>query len=231
MNFFKFVISCVSLLFLFSCCTVQSNLKKSADGSYPYYKHAIKLQARKVGHNLALIASGFALDNERILTAGHFCMAAYEGQIKGILQDSIDLVYVNNNDEIATMEGGQIDAIHEEMDLCVIKRKKHGVVPLPLSKSEPKINDPITVVGGPLGVFPVTSEGRVVVPASEDFPVVDLNNRLVISALGTFGSSGGPVINEKGEVVGIVMAKLNNFLLLAVRTDTINQFLQLEYGE
>ncbi len=224
------VISTLLLVFITSCCTTQSNLV-SRDPEMPLYKRAVKVQARHVDADLAIVASGFALDNETIITAGHFCLSAYEGQVMEVVQEDIELVFVNNNGELGVITGGRIDAINEKMDICAIKRPKHGIVPLPMSKKETKIYDHISVVGGPLGFFPVVSEGRVISPNSKNLPTEDLNNRLIINAIGTFGNSGGPVINDDKEVVGIVMAKITDFLLVVVRSETIFKFLAEEYGE
>lgn len=210
-------------------CTFQNNLR--ADTEYPFYKHAVKLQVLSVDDSGAATASGFALDKEKILTAAHFCTTVQDGQESGALKDSVEIIFVNNNNELSTLVGGKIDKLDVAMDLCVVRAPKHGVVPLPLSKEEVEINDFVTVVGAPLSIFPVTSTGKVAVPITENHLTEDLNNRLIIVANGTFGSSGGPIYNEKREVIGVVMAKITDFLLIAVRVDTVHEFLEENYGK
>jgi len=197
------------------------------------YFSTVKLQVTNPGKTVAIVASGFPIDNDTIITAGHFCMNAYMGAITGELVEGVEVVYVNRNNELAVMSGGQIDAINEKMDLCVIKRPKHGVVPFKLDSKKVQVHDEVVVVGAPAGFFPVTEVGRVIMPSTRDFPIVDLNDRLALSVSGTSGNSGGPVLNDQGEVIGVVMAKLGSYdkIMIAVKLDTIKQFLVEEYGK
>jgi serine protease Do len=131
------------------------------------------------------------------------------------------------------LEGGEIEAIDERKDLCIVSRPNHGVPPPKLARNyEIRTNDRIFIVGGPLGIFPVTSEGRVIRPKTKGFPVVNLNGRLLINAAGTHGNSGGPVFNENGEVIGVVMAKTSPYdhVLFCVTIEDIEEFLR-ENGE
>lgn len=199
------------------------------------YKSTVKLQVRRIGHTEALGASGFAIDKSRIMTAGHFCLTAYEGAVTGLLEDSVEIVYVNNNGELSIIENAKVESIDEKLDLCVIKKEKHGIVPLDLAgeKTELKVHDSVIIVGSPLGFFPVTESGRVITPLSEGFNVVSLNGRLLVSAPVTSGNSGGPVLNRQGKVIGVVIAKIRGFdhVAFAVTLKDMHKFLENEYGE
>lgn len=220
--------------FCLSCCTFRPAPNGTRDfADFDLYKRVVKVEGQTFGGVGAYAASGFALDSERILTAGHFCLGVYDQQIRGVIKDEIKVYYVNNNGEIASMDGARIDAMNEKMDLCVLKRVRHGIIPLRIAThNKIEIHDKIMIAGAPLGIFPYTAEGRVMVPKSEGFPIEDINNRLIINAPAFFGVSGGPVINEEGYVIGVVMAKTPfDRILFSVRAETIHRFLKEEYGE
>ena len=79
------------LMFCISCCTFQSNLNKE-ERPYPFYRHTVKLQAPYIVGGDIVLASGFALDAERIITAGHFCVSVVMGQMKGEIDELISLM-------------------------------------------------------------------------------------------------------------------------------------------
>jgi len=76
--------------------------------------------------------------------------------------------------------------------------------PLALLKSLPREGEKIVVVGSPLGLEQTVSDG--IVSAIREIP--GLGKFLQISAPISPGSSGSPVLNLKGEVVGIVVGTI-----------------------
>lgn len=223
-------------LFIGACCTghYQGPEVSFRQPVNEAWRSAVKLQVRNIANSEAAIASGFPIDKERIMTAGHFCVNVIRGQIIGLLKDDVEIAFVNNNGEVSLLTGGEIETVDEKKDICVVKRPKHGIVPLKLAKySEVKIHDKVEVVGSPMGMFPVSTEGRIAVLKSEGWPMVDMNDRIIISASAAGGNSGGPIILENGEVVGIVMAVLVGYphIVLGVHVDTILDYLEQEYGK
>ena len=102
---------------------------------------------------------------------------------------------------------GILIAVDEDYDLCIIRREKHGIVPLKLvgDYKNVRIGDRVAIFGSPLAVFPVRTEGSVIIPR-KDIPRRErLGGRLVLSAPVASGNSGGPVVNEKGEVIGVLV--------------------------
>jgi Flp pilus assembly protein TadD len=74
-----------------------------------------------------------------------------------------------------------------------------GIASLNLSSALPEIGERVAVVGSPMGLEQTLSEGVVsAIRQTEEFGKV-----LQISAPISHGSSGSPVVNMKGEVVGI----------------------------
>ncbi len=190
----------------------------------------VRLFAQEVAGNEGIAASGFPINREMILTAGHFCAGVEEG--KGKISQNIKVSYVNVNDEIATLEGGQIVkyVFNDSLDLCLIKVPRHGLVPLKIAHYEKvRIGQKVTIIGAPLGlIFPNITEGYVTQKYSEGFGSPILNGKLLTSAPVFGGNSGGPVFNEAGEVIGVlVMAtSIYEHLSFSVTADDIRLFLE-----
>lgn len=68
-----------------------------------------------------------------------------------------------------------------------------------LTKESPEVAERVIVVGSPLGLEQTVSEG--IISAVRDIPV--LGKIFQISAPISEGSSGSPVVNMKGEVIGV----------------------------
>lgn len=201
-------------------------------------KSAVKLQSLVLNRTRGYIASGFAIDERRIMTAAHFCVKVYEEQLKGNL-GPIEVVHVLNSKNTGIGGTMELEIVDEKMDLCILKSDwKHDIPPLEFADSydDVKILDQIAIIGGPQGHFPALSEGRVVTPKTSGFGREFLNNRISLNIIGagTFGNSGGPVLNLSGKVIGVVMAReldAASKIMYAVHLETILEFLKQEYGK
>lgn len=92
-----------------------------------------------------------------------------------------------------------------ERDLAILQIAPNGHVPvLSLADSDQvEAGDPVIAIGNPLGVLDYTvSDGLV----SSVRPINDKLTLLQISAPISQGSSGGPLFNPKGQVIGVVRA-------------------------
>ena len=114
-----------------------------------------------------------------------------------------------------------ISAVDADSDIVKLRVKLNGkempfVVPANLS---PQVGEDIVVVGSPLGLESTVSKG--IVSAIRDIPAA--GNVLQISAPISAGSSGSPVLNMKGQVVGIAtfMYKEGQALNFAIPSRTI----------
>ena len=145
--------------------------------------------------------SGFFVRQGQIATCLHVVEGATRGKAK--------LVGTEQEYEI---EG--ITASDEKHDLAILKVVDFGVLPLPLGNSDTvQVGEPIYVAGNPNG-----SEGKVTQGSissireglNDDF-LNYLSKRQGISPDKIFqmsapiqpGNSGGPVLNEAGEVIGV----------------------------
>lgn len=144
--------------------------------------------------------SGFILSEDGyILTNYHVVEYAYEDNLP------VNVVLYDGSSYEARIVGRE-----EVNDLAVLKIEASGLQPAVLGNSdELQVGDEIYVVGNPLGELEFSmSTGHVsalnrsiTTEGAEDIPMFQLD------AAVNHGNSGGPVYNNRGEVVGIVTAK------------------------
>ena len=103
-----------------------------------------------------------------------------------------------------TIEG--VTATDETYDLALLKVTAHGVTPLPLGDSDAvQIGETVYVAGNPLGFEGTFSDG-IISGRRESFTKKE---RLQMTAPISPGSSGGPVLNPNGEVIGVSTSVYN----------------------
>ena len=152
--------------------------------------------------------SGFFINNKGDLaTNKHIIEGAYSATVQLI------------SGEEYSVEG--VSAIDEERDV-VILRVKNKDAETPFLKPIdvlPLIGEDIVVVGNPLGLESTVSKG--IVSAIRNVPAI--GNILQISAPISQGSSGSPVLNMEGQVVGIASFTLEEgqALNFAITSETI----------
>ncbi len=159
-------------------------------------------------------ATGFFLNNNgEIITNRHV--------VKG-----------SNYTKVKTMDGSiypvkHILAIDRTGDLARLSLDEmpKKVVPLQLNFSIPEVGEKVIVIGNPMGLEYTVSEG--IVSAVRD--VETFGKIIQISASISPGSSGSPVLNMKGEVIGIatfgmVEGQNLNFAIPSERIRKISSF-------
>lgn len=101
----------------------------------------------------------------------------------------------------------EITAIDREHDLAILKVNAGRVLPvLRLGDSdEVSAGDPVIAIGNPLGVLDYTVSDGII---SSVRPVTTSLTVLQITAPISQGSSGGPLFNSYGEVIGVIRAFL-----------------------
>jgi len=113
-----------------------------------------------------------------------------------------------------------VTAINKTNDLIKISLSttEHDFNSLKLNTTLPEVGQEIVVVGGPLGLESTVSNG--IISATR-------GNATQITAPISPGSSGGPVVNMKGEVIGVVSAqmKLGQNLNFAIPSSLISTML------
>ena len=132
------------------------------------------------------IGSGFFVRDNLIATNYHVIEGAARGRAKLVGQFST-----------YTIEG--VTATDKTNDLALLKVTVSGINPLPLgNSSDVKIGETVYVAGNPKGLEGTFSDG--IISSRRDQYTKE---RLQMTAPISPGSSGGPVLNSKGEVIGI----------------------------
>jgi len=139
------------------------------------------------------IGSGFLLDNEgHLITCAHVISSVARAEVKMPNGMRYPLQTLVAEDLTADLVKLFVDGLRGNPDY------------LPISKTLPEVGERVVVVSSPLGLEETVSDGMVsgirILPGHGEI--------LQISAPISAGSSGGPVVNLKGEVVGVAMFQM-----------------------
>lgn len=123
-------------------------------------------------------------------------------------------VFLNNGEKYEA----RIVGFEEANDLAVLKIEAKGLSAATLGNSDNlAVGEEIFAIGNPLGELSfslfsgrVSALNRDISTKDETTGLVTTNNMFQIDAAVNQGNSGGPVYNDRGEVVGIVTAKYMN---------------------
>ena len=131
--------------------------------------------------------SGFFVQPNQIATNFHVIEGASRGTARRVGQKTE-----------YTIEG--FTALDESQDLAILQVTAPGVPPLPLGDSDSvEIGATVYVVGNPKGYLEGTFSNGIISGVREGAT----NKQLQMTAPISPGSSGGPVLNGEGEVIGV----------------------------
>lgn len=140
---------------------------------------------------------------------------------KGLILTNLHVVRGASLVKVVFADGMESEAVvaglQPENDLAVLQAKTipDDLTPANLgSTRDLAVGDHVVAVGFPFGIGPSVSAG-VVSGLNREFRSPEgqrlLTNLIQFDAAANLGNSGGPLVNAKGEVVGIVTAILNPF--------------------
>jgi hypothetical protein len=178
---------------LLICCLVlaQTRHQRREPSSPPRGASAI---ARNVLPSVVLITmeggcfgSGFFITAELVATNGHVLECGGRGT-----------VHLSNNAQAFPVLASWTDQQH---DLALVKVAGAGAHPLPLAQDWPSIGDDVYVAGNPEGLEGTFSRG-IVSSLRKGEGLIQFDAPI------SPGSSGGPVVDTQGRVVGVTVASV-----------------------
>ena len=135
------------------------------------------------------LGSGFFVRNSQVATNLHVVKGASRGYAKLVGQKTK-----------YDIEG--ITAVDAEHDLVILKISVPEVEAIPLGDSDTiQVGESIYAVGNPRGLEGTFSQGII-----SSIRKVGIDKILQLTAAISPGSSGGPVLNDKGQVIGVSVA-------------------------
>lgn len=182
-----------TLLFMAGCTSFYNKTELSTGHIAPLVKKiqpaVVTIVAYDVNRKVSNLGSGFFIDKKGyLITNYHVLKGSYAADVKTYdgKEYPIELVVAEN--------------IPSDLIKVWVKIPESSIHWIPVTQTEPSIADRVVVVGSPLGLEQTVSEG--IVSAVRELPVV--GKVFQLSAPISPGSSGSPVVNMRGKVVGVV---------------------------
>ena len=187
----------INLIFSVLVCVIIFVPSSKAQEALPDLVARIKPSVVSIGifdKNGKKIASGsgFCIAENRIITNKH------------VIEDAARIVVQITDGDVYNVI--KIDSVDKEGDLALLVTEPlpSQIKPLTISKLSPREGEKVLVVGSPLGLEGSISDG--IVAAFRNKP--GIGKLIQITAPISPGSSGGPVINIWGEVMGVTTLNL-----------------------
>lgn len=191
-------------------------------------KIAMHIKSPDIGEG-EVSGTAWAIDENNVVTAAHVCEAFSEFRQQGIGGD-IKVTRLNDKFKLEEKTVSTMKILFSDTanDVCLIKYEKHGLLPMKLA-ADVKFGDKVYIVGAPLGFLGFILDGLVV--NTEAYLDQKYPDKLIVSAAATGGNSGGPVINDRGEVVGMLIAGAQPYdhFSIATKVEDIRHIIALLY--
>lgn len=164
--------------------------------------------------------SGFFIDTDRVVTNRHVIDNAFRAEVHSY------------NGSVYQVKG--VIAVDAEGDLALLRidAPTNQVRPLLLDKTSPQEGESVVVIGNPLGLEGSVTNG--IVSAVRDIPT--FGRIIQITAPISPGSSGSPVVNMKGQVIGVATLQITggqsvNFAIPSERISQLQSGALIPFSE
>ena len=138
--------------------------------------------------------SGFFIDTDRVVTNRH----VLEGAVRAEVHSSTGTRYPVKGVLAVDAEG--------DIAILLVEAPPNSVRPLPLDRTSPQEGESVVVIGNPFGLEGSVTNG--IVSAVRDIPT--FGRIIQITAPISPGSSGSPVVNMQGQVIGVATLQVTS---------------------
>src|SRR6266568_8084363 len=153
--------------------------------------------------------SGFFIDVDRVVTNRHVIEGAYRAEVH------------SSTGNVYPVKG--VLAVDAEGDLALLKidAPPNQIRPLALERTSPQEGESVLVIGNPFGLEGSVTNG--IVSAVRDIPT--FGRIIQIAAPISPGSSGSPVVNMQGQVIGVATLQITGgqSINFAIPSERISQ--------
>ena len=140
-------------------------------------------EQRGLGTGVVVTSDGYVLTNNHVV-------------------DGADEINVNLSDDRSFP--AEVVGTDDKSDLAVLKIKASNLVPAKLGDSDAmEVGEWVLAVGSPFGLVQTVTAGIVSAKGRADMGITDYEDFIQTDAAINPGNSGGPLVNLRGEVVGI----------------------------
>ncbi len=170
------------------------------DGSEVYKK--VAGAAVRISDGNVTIGSGFIFDNDsHVVTAQH-------------VVERLTTVYVTTPDGQVSRASKVSGSTYSDVAVLTLE-KKFNIEPPPIvDSSKVQVGDPVAAIGNPFDLNETLTTG--IISGLNRFGRIDYDsqsrwiaNLIQFDAAVNFGNSGGMLVNSRGEVIGLVVARVN----------------------
>lgn len=153
----------------------------------------LKLECYDDEGTMYATGSGFVAFSDDIVVTNYHVIEDHPYAIKALSEDG------------RTFDVEGIVTYNQEMDIAILKTKgSTNLAPLTFAEQEVEKTDKVVAIGSPLGLMNTVSDGIV-----SGFTQVGNESVIQFTASISHGSSGGVLLNEAGEVVGVTFASFS----------------------
>jgi S1-C subfamily serine protease len=170
------------------------------DGSEVYKK--VAGAAVRISDGNVTIGSGFIFDNDsHVVTAQH-------------VVERLTTVYVTTPDGQVSRASKVSGSTYSDVAVLTLE-KKFNIEPLPIvDSSKVQVGDPVAAIGNPFDLNETLTTG--IVSGLNRFGRIEYDtqsrwiaNLIQFDAAVNFGNSGGMLVNSRGAIIGLVIARVN----------------------
>lgn len=153
----------------------------------------LKIECYDITGEVYATGSGFVAFSSDLIVTNYHVIEDHPFAIKALAEDGSSFTI----DEIVVY--------NEEMDIAILKTSgSTNLTPLSFAEKTVEKTDKVVAIGSPLGLMNIVSEGIV-----SGFTQIENESVIQFTASISHGSSGGVLLNETGEVVGVTFASFS----------------------